>query len=262
MLRLKEPVGEIRYHMSGQLNGALLGFTESIADGENWFSILNTKKPQYYHVMTLPMFRAQYAGHNFGPVSAWLPQPTRAFGYYMKAHGKKITDIYPDPDRESRWIVGMVLLHNSGLWPAYIPGDWQDLRHAMQDYRLSNARYAFLPYWEQSLVRTEPANEDLVVSIYRSRSEGPRGPLQGGKDAANNDSVVALPERALLVVFNNTEWDGDARLHIDWQALGLDPDGITVENPAFGEAVRNENADVIVPITRRDVRLVGVKGRG
>jgi len=259
MLRLREPEGGIRYHESGTLNGALLGFQEQMADGENWFSIIKPDKPEYYNYMSLSMFRAEYIGRNFGPINWWLPQPTRAFNDYMKASGKKITDIYKDPDREARWIAGMPLAHNSGLWAAYIPGSWTRIREALQKYALSNHRYDFFGYWRQKFVEIEPADENLVVSIYKAKVKGPRGPLEGGKDAENNNKVVELPRRAMLILFNNSDWEGLAKLTVDWEALGFDPENATVENPAFGKPVQLQGKTIAVPITARDVRVIGIR---
>jgi hypothetical protein len=258
MIRLREPEGSIRYHESGMLNGLVLPYQEMIVDGENWFGILNTNKPEYHHVMTLPMFRAQYMGTNFGPVNWWLAQPTRAFSG-LTAVGRKMTDIYVDPDREARWIAGIVLLHNSGLWGAYQPGDDSPVITAMQKYALSNRRYEFIPYWNQKLVVAEPTSQNLVVSIYRGKNQGPRGPLAGGKDAENNEKIVPLPKRAVLVVFNNTDRRaGDIRLTVDWQALGFDPENIAVDAADGREAITRQGRYLIVPVTRRDVRVIGI----
>ena len=63
----------------------------------------------------------------------------------------------------------------------------------------------------------------------------------------------------MIVVFNNTEYTGDVALTVDWKALRLDPSRVAVANEAFGKPVRLDKRRIVVPIGRRDVRLVGIK---
>jgi hypothetical protein len=91
------------------------------------------------------------------------------------------------------------------------------------------------------------------------RARGPRGPLAQGKDAENNERVVSLPKRALVVLMNDTDWQGDVRLTVDWEKLGFDPAKATIDNAAFGAPVRREGRSLVVPTTKRDVRLVSIR---
>jgi len=258
MLRMREPEGSIRYHMSGQLNGALLGFLDRIVDGENFASILSLKKPRNYEHLSLATFRAEYMGSNFGPVGYWLPQNRRALNSVMAREKLEITDIYPDPDRETRWVYGICLLHNTGLWPAYLPGSAAPLIEDMQKYSISNKRYNYYPYWNQNIAKLKPADDNLVCSVYLSKVKGPRGPLLEGKDPENNDKIVELTKRALFVLFNNTDWKGNAKISVNWKALGIDPSKAALSKASFGEKITLKGNKLIVPIGARDVRLIAV----
>lgn len=245
-LRRQETVGQIGYHMSGMVHGALIGFCERIVDGENFYSLLSESKPENYHVLSLATFRAEYMGTNFGPITTWLPQARRRFD--EASHGRSMKALFKDPDRETRWIYGIVLLHNSDLWASYVPGHADDLIEALQRYRIGNPRYHFLPYWSQPAVhlsaegRETPSAEalaaDLVASVYRQK-EG---------------------DQALIVVFNNTDWSGRARLKVDWPRLGLEAAGTRVQNEMRGFTPQRDGAEIVVRVSPRDVTLVGLNG--
>jgi len=243
MLRLElgETDGSIRYHFSGQMPVALLSFADMYIDGENNYSWLTLKKPCYWQHMTLDKFRAQTMGHPIGPVGWWLPQNTRA----LKKAAKDWASVYPDGGRESRYIVGLVLLHNSALWAAYFPRRYVELMfESMRAYQLSNHRYRFLPYWEHKAVR--PA-AGLAVSAYRTKA------------------WVAQREgehkrRAMLVVFNQGAKPlVDATLAVDWKALGFAPDAVVAEGCSGAETPRIDAGRLVLSVGAHDFALVGIR---
>jgi len=234
MLRWMEPEGSIRYHMSGQINCALVGFCEMIVDGENWVSRLSYAKPFNWQHTNLPMFRAEYMGHNFGPVTWWLVQNTRAL---PKARGEGWKKIYGSGPEEVEYIVGLVLLHNSALWAAYFPLEFmKPTQEALKAYDMNNINYDFSGYWEQGYIKADPT---LPISVYREKK---------GK-------------RALFVLFNQEEFKGPVTLAVDWNALGVDASTVLVEDLAHGGKAQLSDGRILTEITPHNFRLIGVRPR-
>ena len=190
--------------------------------------------------MTLARFRAQTMGHPFGPVGWWLPQNTRA----LRKAREDWRSVYPDGGRESRYILGLALLHNSALWAAYFPTHYlEPTFEALRACQLSNFRYDFLPYWSQKLARP---SRDVAVSVYRTK------PWVAQREGAHK-------RKALIVVFNQTAKAGDVVLEVDWKALGLLPEKVAVEECSGKGAVRRDGARLILPVGAHDFALVGLK---
>lgn len=243
MLRLKEPEGSIRCRVSGQLCAPLLAFCEMVVDGETLAPRLTLEKPHLFQHLSLDSFRAQYLGSNFGPACSWIPPHRQAFHGLIDS-GKKPEEIFDSPDREARWIAGMALAHQVSLATQRLPGDWSSILRAVEAYGLNSREYAFIGYWADAPARLEPSKKDLVVSVYRERV----GPESNTR-----------PGRALLVLLNNTEWEGEARVAVDWAVLQADPAKCVVENPAWGAPARVDGQAILLPMTRRDVRLIGIR---
>ncbi|MBI2191828.1 MAG: hypothetical protein HYU36_07585 [Planctomycetes bacterium] len=244
MLRAREPKGSIRYHLPGRRLASLLAFCEMTLDGDSLAEAFSEARPHLYQHLSLDAFRAQYLGSNFGPSCAWLPPQHRALETIFPS-GKKAQEIFDNPDRETRWTAGIALLHQVSIGPVPLPGDASSLLEAARTLRLNSADFAFTGYWEEPPARVEPQDENLVVSVYREKQHSGNKP--GG--------------RALLVLFNNSDWEGEARIDPAWEALQMQPGQCRIENTAFGDPVRVDGRAVIVPITRRDVRLISIRSK-
>jgi hypothetical protein len=211
MLRSREPRGSTRIHISGQPNCAYLGFAEMMVDWENTDSWLTHEKPAYKDYVRLDMFRAQTLGRQFGTVNWYLPQNRRSL---PKARENWLS-VYPNGGRESQYIFGLALLHNTAIWQAYFPLHYLEPTYeALRAAELNNYSYDYSGYWEQKSVTARPG---VPVSIYRAKERLRQN---------------AAKDRALLVLFNNTDYEGEVTLSVDWEDLYMKPSEVTVASPA------------------------------
>ena len=94
------------------------------------------------------------------------------------------------------------------------------------------------------------------------------------------------PKKAIMVVYNNTDWEGEMRLKIDWDKLGLGaPEALTTENAVHStgfrvEKVKNEkgeevekavfferpkeyarieDGEIVFPMTQWDYRMIVIE---
>jgi hypothetical protein len=231
--------GNTRLHYSGELSGASLGFGDQIVDGENTYNWVTPAQPEYYHRMTLDKFRAQFMGRQFGPVDFFLPQNTRSMP------GIVWEDVYPDGFREVEYIVGLPLAHNSALWKSYFKVEHlEPTIAAMQKYDLDNYTYDFDGYWSQDAI-TAVADGDpdayQAVSIYTEK--------------AGN--------RAVLILFNDNDYNGQVTLAVDWAALGFDPADIEIENAIHpANSIALVGNDIVLDTTRYVYEFIGILKTG
>lgn len=96
------------------------------------------------------------------------------------------------------------LLHNTALWPAYFPREYlEPTLEALRAHELNNTLYDFHGYWSQHAVRAQP--DQSAVSLYRAKKWR---------------RVRRHKDRTLLVVFNNTSYEGPVKLTVEWAAVG------------------------------------------
>jgi len=227
--------GNTRLHYSGELSGASLGFGDQIVDGENTYNWVTPDHPEYYNTMTLDKYRAQFMGRQFGPVDFFLPQNTRSMPDIVWE------DVYPDGYREVEYISGLALLHNSALWKAYFKVEHLDPTiAAMQKYNLDNYNYDFDGYWSQDII-SAVANGDpsayQAVSIYKEKTGN----------------------RAVLILFNNNDYNGQVTLTVDWTAFGFDPAEIEIENAIHpGNSIAIVGNDIVLDTTRYVYEFIGI----
>ncbi|MEA3403136.1 MAG: DUF6067 family protein [Armatimonadota bacterium] len=222
-IMMHEELGcEISHHMSGHLWTATQSFSDMLIDGENFTSMV---KDNYYELLPLDKFRAEFMGHQWGLTSIFLPEFSRA------QLTPDMKELYESPEKLPvvRHLAGMIFLHDSIPWPSYSDLTPYHTIWAAQDELGWGDEVQFLPYWDNAQY-LEPMGERLVASIFR-------------KDG-----------RALVVLFNNTDEPREARLRFDLQALG-------VEAPALrdfetGERFELQEGATTVPIGPRDFRLL------
>ncbi len=212
----------ISHHMSGHLWTPTQSFSDMIIDGENMTSML---RDNYYELLPLDAFRAEYMGHQWGLTSIFLPEFSRA---QLTPEGK---ELYESPEKlpEVRHLAGMIFLHDSLPWPSYSDLTPYQTIWAAQDALGWGDEVEFLPYWDNAHY-LQPMGDDLVASIFR-----------------NGD-------RALVVLFNNTDEPQQAPMQFDLGALGVDAEALT--DFETGESFALEDGAATVPIVQRNFRLL------
>jgi hypothetical protein len=209
----------ITHHMSGHMYMITQAFSDVIIDGENYTSMF---KDNYYSLLPLDKFRAEFMGHQWGPTACFLPEFTRALVPDKERYGR--------PDCiEVRHLAGMMFLHDSIPWPAYSHPQPYVTIWAAQDELGWGDDVEFLPYWDNAEYLA-PMTDTLVASVFR-------------KDG-----------RALVVLLNNTDEPQDARLAFDLAKLGVD--ATKLRDFETGEEFALTAGAATVPITARNFRLL------
>ncbi|MCD6362020.1 MAG: hypothetical protein J7M38_14275, partial [Armatimonadetes bacterium] len=215
----------ITHHMSGHLYMITQAFSDVVIDGENLTSIL---RDNYYDLLPLDKFRAEFMGHQWGPAALFLPEFSRA---QLTPEGKKL---YESPEKlpEVRHLAGMIFLHDSLPWPWYSDLSPYFAIWDAQDELGWGDDVEFLPYWDNAQY-LKPMGEQLVASIFR----------RGG--------------RALVVLFNNTDDEQQARMEFNLEKLGVQ--GNRLRDFETGEEFALRDGAATVPITKRNFRLLFIE---
>lgn len=226
MLKAREPKSSVRLNLHGRLLAPLMGFCDMVVDGEGLDARPSAEEPATFQRLSLPMFRAQYLGTNFGPRCSWTP-PNVLNG---------------DVDRESRWLAGIALLHRVNLDSANRSGQCTQIRKAISAGKLSSESWRFIGYWQNPPVRVEPERKGLVISAYiRKKAED-----------------GAAGSEALLVILNSTDWEGELKVLPDWGALGASQGEAKVRDAESGQVLKVAESAFRLTVKPRDVHLVSV----
>ena len=299
------PIG---VHQSGRPNMAYLGFGTYSWDGENFASIINDKQPTYRGVMNPALFRAQLMGHNFG----W---PTTFLGQAFLNPERVLAN--EGPEAATDLVHGLELLHDAPLtgwlYPSRHPLPMyrvvERTTNAYKRYDLGHWLYQFTPYWKQSLV-TLPGEKQYASwyiarpsalakhgdvewhrrSVYNSYFD-PHLPwhIQGRNGqvvARDMEMIKAMPDKAVLIVYNDSDWEGEMRLKPDWAELGIGaPETLKATNavhstgfrlekgkndkdeevwtPLFfdrpEEFAKIENCELVFPMTKFNYRMIVIE---
>jgi hypothetical protein len=298
-------------HQSGEPNMAYMGFSTHNWNGENFNAIINEKQQTYRGVVDPAMFRAELMGHNFGWPVRFLGQ-SRIRPEWIEAHGGAEA-VYDQ-------LTGLVLLHDTAI-PYHMPccmlpgvrGETaKRLDDAIEKHRYFHWAFQFTPYWHQDIVSLP--DENMHASFYISDPSELRvfsahhNPgisdidsyfdkhLPGHIKSNNRSAFVRTagtltmdalpPKKAIMIVYNNTEWEGKMRLKPDWKKLGFDsPEGLKVENAVHSrgfrvekttnekgqeiekgvfferpeEYAKIENGELVFPMTKWDYRMIVIE---
>jgi hypothetical protein len=255
-------------HHSGLPNMAYLGFGTHSWDGENFNSIINAQQPTYRGVVDPALFRAQLMGHNFGWPVMFLGQG-RIKRPWVEAHGGA-EGVYDQ-------FTGLVLLHDAMLpkhEPCCIVHDGSEisrvgdrLHEAINRHLFYHWAFQFVPYWKQTIVTlpqeemyaswyiAQPSRLQPVVNPWNTDAQALDGyfdpHLPQDIKVSNRRTFVGTtgamtmqglpPHKAVLIVYNNSAWEGEMRLKPDWAKLGFaSPDGLVVENAVHSTGFRLE----------------------
>jgi hypothetical protein len=311
---INQPYGareaNVGIHSSAMFNMAAYAFGTYNWDAENYNSIINETQQTYRGEVDPARFRAEHLGHNFGWPLYFLGQG-RIKREWVEANG--------GPEAVFDQIYGLNLLHDGGGVCCILPTPMRDLevRRAgdVKALGLHHWIYQFTPYWHQDIVALP--HENMHASFYIARpsklaatdpndrsGEGHRVRTFTGyfdkhlpwyiKVANINETEDAraeftgMKDRIIMVVYNDTAWEGEMRLKVDWQKLGLgtpdtltatnalhrtgfrvekvkDKDGKEVEKAVFFERpeeyARIENGELLFPMTPYNYRLIVIEQR-
>mgnify|MGYP000719449235 FL=1 len=232
-LKARDPQTPVMSHLSG--HSAFLmahSFSDYLWDGELW--VREVIRDLSYENLSLDTFRSETLDTIYGPHIRWISQLGRALTFLTPKERKK-KSLKPYAQRHC---YAMLLVHD--LVPAGNDRFQQDtitLWETLDRFDLDDAD-RLLPYWEKGTgVGVMPVDPSIVVTAY------------------------VKPDRALLVVFNNTDSAQDITVTLDPQRVfgGVSAGGIVWKDAEKPDGSRlGEGAELALPIALRDFRLLWV----
>jgi len=201
VLKENDPTSIVAIHMSCRNLMPMDAFSEIMVDGEqfNWGiqkQIAATGKSNYYDLLPLDKMRAEFMSYNWGPLTAFLP----AFVPYDGSDVRYLEDA-PETIASIEHLVGLFLLHDSQMWPA-----WMNTK-PLYDVWLAQEKFGwddeveFIPYW------------DKRASEYVSLETGGVQPVVC--------SIFKRPDKVMLVLFNNSDEDAEVTIRLNADKMGL-----------------------------------------
>jgi len=189
----------IKFHNSGLVNMAYMGFCDYFVEGECTINMLTQDKPDYLGKIRPDTYRAEMMGHNFGFVTDFLYQFTRSGMWTydsMREAGPYMVD----------HIFGMTLLHDCTLWAAYAPHEyWVRVERALEKVGFG-PNFKMHPYWEQTICQL-PQNQFATFYV--------------------NDFTDVV----IGIFYNDSTAEGEQRVELDWAELGYaDLSRVSVKN--------------------------------
>jgi len=224
-MKQKRKDGLIFFHMSGQIAMPVYSFCDAMVDGENFTARLDRKENRgYERVLSLDAFAAQYnTQNNLGPVSVFLPEFERS-GSIRRDEWSAVGTQPAD------YILGLILLHDSQLWWAYIHSEQTIKVYSALDRAGWGKQYEFVPYWSQ---RAAKLPNGVVATFYRDRER----------------------KRALAVVMNLNEQPVALNAAIDMDELGL-PMAAAASDLVHDGNPRMVNARLQVSVPAKSFRML------
>jgi hypothetical protein len=292
---------------NGCVNMGYMGFAIYHLDGEQFNSALSERQPTYRGLLDPHVYRAEFMGHNFGWTVSFLGQ-ARLRRPWVEANG--------GPEAVVDHVQGLDLLHDSQPSGWHMPDPMNQVcNRAIEAYKklnLSHWVYQFVPYWRQDIV-TLP-NENLLASFYVARPSRLKAhdAINGWyhhqafqqyfdkhlpaymtfvnfrETEAVRKDLEKMQDKAVMVVYNNSDFKGEMRLKPDWQKLGLGPptdlradnvvhstgfrlekgkdkEGKEAEKAVFfarpEESAKIENGEVVFPMTPWNYRMILLEQR-
>ena len=187
-------------------------FYDVYASGENFSSRITMGQPHYAYHFRIDAFKSEARGHNWGPTCWFLPQLHNVRAPFEEKYGKERDKWYPHwakfVTESGEYLIGLILLHDSTLWPAWIPGE--PVKYMREGLRKAdfNMSYEYIPYWNQKITTLD--NPNTYASFYVDKER----------------------KRALLVYLNHTDSSEPVKVKLDWEQLGFDPSKAKAENLA------------------------------
>jgi hypothetical protein len=292
---------------NGYIDLRYMNFWNYHWDGEQLNGVINQWQTYIGHI-TPESFRKEFMGHNF----AW---PVMFLGQgRMK---QDMADAHGGSELAFDHLAGLALLHdmggdlNSHATGSVGAAAYRRWYETMDRHSLLHWIYQFLPYWHQDLVQVPDKNMyaswyiaqpsklvnatdeeiDGYFETYQRRNlpEHMRQRIRREvKEQPNpwRERLEDMKDKAILIFYNHSEWEGVMRLKVDWDKLGFGPpNGLKAENAIHRrgigiEKVKNEkggeveqavffdnskeyakieNGEIVFPMTKWNYRMIVIE---
>ena len=239
------PDGIIFDHASFNINMAYKSFTDFQLDGEQLWPKLKPGLKNVKGVMDVDFYRAHMMGYNHGRVGVWDPKLGNQPHTTREAQRRTGPSI-------AQHIQSIALLHDSGhhMWNNPPDEHRAPAENALE--RLNwGSQYLTIPYWDQEVV-VMPQN--MYATFYVE--PGPNNPKPDPVDTTGHYCLGLdnPPAKVICIFSNESDWQGEMRLRLNWSILGFDStDGLAVENAVHRfklHYLEGEQAD----LSRNDVK--------
>ncbi|MDD2711175.1 MAG: DUF6067 family protein [Verrucomicrobiae bacterium] len=201
LLKNSNPDAVILHHESGEVNLAVHAFADVLVDGENlWDSIAKKDVPNYYQVLPVDKFQAQYSSAPWGPTVAFLPQFTRSA--IMKGNDLAKTCTPQQLSAVVSHLLGLILVHDTQIWMTHLPPSTATLAdryfNILDEFGWDSG-VEYLPYWRKvpDFTLLEPERPDVVLSGFKKNG------------------------KLLLVPFNNSDQDLEVKIRLQLPSSAL-----------------------------------------
>lgn len=236
VLKENDPNAIIGMHMSGRNLMPMDAFCDVMIDGELFSQdiqkqIAAKKRDNYYDILPLDKMRAEYMSDNWGPLTAFLPA-------FVPGAGEKYHQDAPQDIASIEHLVGLFLLHDSQMWPAWMNGKPLFDVWAAQETFGWDDEVEFIPYW------------DKRVSEYVTLETGGVQPVVC--------SIFKRPGKVMLVLFNNSDTDADVMLRLHGDKIGL-PNLTGIKDfysGGFWYGVPGAGSSWKLPLRKRNFRML------
>ena len=239
MAKSHDPEFFIMFHNSGDWLCSIISFVGSTHQGEQF------RRPSsganYYQALTLDQYRASCMGHNFGPPDCFLPE----FASTASRSGQDPNYWYTEAaEPEVRHLLGMILVHDSKVVPAYsTTKPYSEIRAAQEAFGQWDDAMAFRPYWDIADYATiTPAHPNLVCSIFQG-----------------TPTIRGIASKTMLVVFNNTDNAIETTIKLNTDRIDVHDDQL--HDPIRNETIAVANATATFSMPKRDFRMLIIEQR-
>ena len=217
-------------HVSGATaHIAGYSFADYLLDGELWFDKL--AQDRSYKSMTLDMARSEILPHIWGPGVIWLSELHRAKGY-VPADQQKTWSLSP---WAMRHFSGLLLLHDVLPDRTSLFETARKIYLALDKFNLKDSDI-YLPYWE-------------ICGISGSND---------GKNTAITGYLKKDKSKLLLVVFNNFDYQLNAKVNLDVKKIFGKNRKVNVTDLETGKKLFNNVDNFTIPVSQRNFRLLEV----
>jgi len=233
-LKEADPETPVVSHLSGHSAHIMAhSFSDILWDGELW--VKEVQRDLSYENLSMDALRAETVATAYGPKILWINQLYRALSF-LSPEERKSKGLKPYALRHH---LAMLLVHDivpsaGGHEQRYVMALWELFdRFGLEDSD------RMLPYWEDATAVTHtPDRAGLLVTSY------------------------VKPDRALVIVFNNTDSEETVAVTVNPAALGWSADrqALTFRNAELNkpEALATGTA-CTVPVPKRDFRILWIE---
>jgi hypothetical protein len=237
ILKENDPDSILALHMSGRNLMPMDAFCEIVIDGELANQYIQKQvaaggPDNYFNILTLDIMRAEYMSHNWGPVAMFLPA-------LVPGGGEKYHQDSPEVMAGIEHLIGMFLLHDAKMWPA-----WMNIKPLNDVWRAQtkfgwDEEVEFIPYWDKRIgeyVKIDSGGvQPVVCSIFKRK------------------------DQVMLVPFNDSDKDADLTIEIFPEKLGIPTAFKTIHDyfhGAFWYNIKDEKAIWKLRVRKRNFRML------